>query len=114
EKPAYRLFSSEGEEVKYANMVRELTSAEVVLFGELHNNPIAHWLELEIANSIYKSNSNLVLAFEMFEADDQIVVDEFVNGTIEENHLMSDAKVWDNYKTDYKPLVDFAKANDLK
>ena len=114
EKPAYRLFSSEGEEVKYANMVRELTSAEVVLFGELHNNPIAHWLELEIANSIYKSNSNLVLAFEMFEADDQIVVDEFVNGTIEENHLMSDAKVWDNYKTDYKPLVDFAKAKDLK
>lgn len=114
EKPAYRIFSSEGKEVKYGNMVRELARAEVVFFGELHNNPIAHWLELEIANSLYESNSNLVLALEMFEADDQIVLNEFVNGTIEENHLMSEAKVWDNYKTDYKPLVDFAKAKKLK
>jgi uncharacterized iron-regulated protein len=114
QKPAYRIFSSEGKEVKYTDMVSGLTRAEVVFFGELHNNPIAHWLELETANSLYESNGNLVLALEMFEADDQIVLNEFVNGTIEENHLMSEAKVWDNYKTDYKPLMDFAKAKKLK
>jgi uncharacterized iron-regulated protein len=114
EKRAYRIFSSEGKEVKYGNMLGELTTVDVVLFGELHNNPIAHWLEFEIANSLYESNANLVLALEMFEADDQIILNEFVNGTIEESHLMSEAKVWDNYKTDYKPLVDFAKAKKLK
>lgn len=114
DKPAYRIFSSEGKELRYNKMVKELARAKVVLFGELHSNPIAHWLELEVAKSLYNGNSNLVLAMEMFEADDQIVLDEYLNGTIEEKHLMSEAKVWDNYKTDYKPLVDFAKAKGLK
>ena len=113
-KPAYSIFSSGGKEVSYAKMIKELSRSEIVFFGELHNNPIAHWLELEVAKSLHKNHADLVLAMEMFEADDQIVVDEYLKGLIEENHLLSEAKVWDNYKTDYKPLVDFAKSNQLK
>jgi uncharacterized iron-regulated protein len=48
---------------------------------------------------------------EMFEADDQIVMDEYLNGLIDEKLLLNEAKVWDNYKNDYKPLVEFAKEN---
>jgi uncharacterized iron-regulated protein len=33
---------------------------------------------------------------------------------IEERHLLSEVKVWDNYKTDYKPLVEFAKEKKLE
>ena len=33
--------------------------------------------------------------------------------TIEEKHLLSEAKVWDNYKNDYKPLIEFAKEKKL-
>jgi uncharacterized iron-regulated protein len=114
DKPAYTMFLSNGKEATYAKMVKDLTRADVVFFGELHNNPIAHWLELELAKSLYENNANLVLAMEMFETDDQIVIDEYLKGTIEEKHLLSEAKVWDNYQTDYKPLMDFAKRNGLK
>jgi len=113
EKPAYRLFDSEGKEVRYEKMIKEISTADVVFFGEQHNDPISHWLELQVMKSLYEKNNQLTLAMEMFEADDQLVLNEYLKGVIEERHLLSEAKVWDNYKTDYKPLVDFAKEKKL-
>jgi uncharacterized iron-regulated protein len=113
DKPAYKLFNAEGKEVSYEKMMKALEKADVVLFGEEHNDPIAHWLELQVMKSLYEKNSHLTLAMEMFEADDQLVMNEYLHGVIEEKHLLSEAKVWDNYKTDYKPLVEFAKEKKL-
>lgn len=114
DRPAYKIFTKEGKAVDFDKMMKELSKAEVVLFGELHDNSIDHWLELQVAKDLYTINSNLTLGFEMFEADDQIVLNEFLTGVIEERHLLIEAKVWDNYKNDYKPLVEFAKEKKLK
>ena len=55
----------------------------MVFFGELHDNPIAHWLELEVTKSIFDSaGKNLVIAAEMFEADNQLLLDEYFAGII--------------------------------
>jgi uncharacterized iron-regulated protein len=113
ERPAYRLFDSEGKEVKYEKMIKELEKADVVFFGEQHNDPISHWMELQVMKSLYEKDNQLTLAMEMFEADDQLVLNEYLSGVIEERHLLVEAKVWDNYKTDYKPLVEFAKEKKL-
>lgn len=114
DKPAYRIFDAEGKEVKYEKMINTVEKADVVLFGEQHNDPISHWLELQVLKSLYEKDKTLTLAMEMFEADDQIVLSEYLDGTIEEKHLLAEAKIWPNYKTDYKPLVEFAKAKNLK
>lgn len=113
-KPAYQLYSKEGKSVDYDKMIKELSKADIVLFGELHDNSIDHWLELQVAKDLFALRPDLTLGFEMFEADDQIVLNEYLAGTIEERHLLSEAKVWDNYKNDYKPLVEFAKTSKLK
>lgn len=94
-------------------MIKELDKAEVVFFGEQHNDPISHWMELQVMKSLYEKNNQLTLAMEMFEADDQLVLNEYLKGVIEERHLLSEAKVWDNYKTDYRQLVEFAKEKKL-
>lgn len=114
EKPAYKIFDFEGKEVKYEKMIDFAAKADVVFFGEQHNDPISHWLELQVLKSLYEKDKNLSLALEMFEADDQLVLNEYLNGTIEEKHLLSEAKMWQNYKTDYKPLIEFAKSKKLK
>jgi uncharacterized iron-regulated protein len=114
DKPAYKIFTKEGKVVDFDKMMKELGKAEVVLFGELHDNSIDHWLELQVAKELYAINSNLTLGFEMFEADDQIVLNEYLTGVIEERHMLVEAKVWDNYKNDYKPLIEFAKEKKLK
>lgn len=113
EKPAYLLFDSDGNEVKYSKMLKVMGKADVVLIGELHNNPISHWLQFEITRDLFAVEKNMVLGAEMFESDDQVILNEYLAGKIKERHFETEAKLWDNYKTDYKPLVNFAKTNEL-
>ena len=44
----------------------------------------------------------------MFERDNQKELNTYLQGTINQKALDSLARLWNNYKTDYKPLVDFA------
>jgi len=111
---AYRIYDGSGDRVKYKQMVRELKSADFIFFGELHNNAIAHWLELEITKALHEeSGSDLILAAEMFETDNQLIMDEYLSGTISTSRFEDECKLWPNYKTDYKPLVEFAKEQGL-
>lgn len=114
DKPAYALFTGEGKVVSYEKMIKELKKADLVFFGELHNDPIGHWMELEITKDLFESKQqDLVLAAEMFESDNQVILTEYLEGKISEKSFESEARIWPNYKTDYKPLVEFAKDNGL-
>ena len=93
-------------------MLRTLQSQDIVLFGEYHNNAIAHWLQLELCKDLYQKRS-LVLGAEMFEADNQEALDQYLSGTIDKKGLDTLARLWNNYKTDYAPLVNFAKSNNI-
>ncbi len=112
DKPAYRLFNAKGKEVSYEKMIKQLCQQDVVLIGELHNNPISHWLELEIIQSCF-SHRKLVLGAEMFEQDNQGALSAYLAGKISAKGLDSSARLWKNYKTDYAPLVNFAKENQV-
>ncbi len=114
DKPAYSLFTADGKHVSYKKMIKELASADLVFFGELHDNPIGHWMEYEITKDLFSSKqTELVLAAEMFESDNQVILTEYLDGKISEKSFEAEARIWPNYKTDYKPLVEFAKENEL-
>lgn len=108
QKPAYVLYNAKGKKVSYKKMIRLLAKKDVVLFGEFHNNPIAHWLELTVAKDL-KQKRELVFGAEMFEADNQQALTDYLEGRINAKKLDSSARLWNNYKTDYAPLVNFAK-----
>ena len=115
DKPAYYLFNKEGKDVKYEKMLKVAEDADIVLFGESHDDPISHWLQLELTKDLYDlKRENLVLGAEMFESDNQIILDEYLDSLISQNSFETNARLWPNYKTDYKPLVEFAKTNKLK
>ena len=114
DKPAYRIFNNEGKKVKYKKMLEAAKDADVVFFGELHNNPICHWLQFELTKDIYSAkNGNVVLGAEMFEADNQLILNEYLSGQISKKNFEKEARLWPNYETDYKPLVEFAKDSSL-
>jgi uncharacterized iron-regulated protein len=114
DKPAYRLFDRNGAETRYGTMLDHLASSAVVLFGELHINPIVHWLQFEVAKDLFaRVRERLIVGAEMFEADDQIIIDEYMAGTIGHDTLIAEAKVWDNYETDYRPIVEFAHTHGI-
>jgi uncharacterized iron-regulated protein len=112
EKPAYRIFDKSGKETTYTKLLKAASKTEVVLFGEFHDNAISHWLELELAKDLAQKK-NLVLGAEMFEADNQKQLDEYLKSEIKDKKIDSTARLWPNYKTDYKPLVDFAKEKNF-
>ena len=67
DKLAYKRFDSKGNVLTYSCMLDNLrNNADVVLIGELHNNTIAHWLEIELAQDLNTYNS-LILGAEILE-----------------------------------------------
>ena len=113
ENGAYTIFDSKGKKVKYSKMLKALDDSQIILFGEYHDNPISHWLQFEVTSSLLSTNQ-LVLGSEVMEADNQDELNQYLNGEIDAKGLDTLARLWPNYKTDYKPLVDLAKDNSLK
>jgi uncharacterized iron-regulated protein len=114
DKPAYYFYNQKGKKVKYEKVLKAALEADVVFFGESHNNPIAHWMELELTKDFYKAKGdNLILGAEMFERDNQLILNEYLAGKISGKSFKDEARLWPNYSTDYKPLVEFAKEHKL-
>lgn len=62
---------------------------------------------------MYKQNKDMILSMEMFERDVQSVMDKYLNDEITETEFINNSRPWENYQTDYKPLVEFAKEKDM-
>ncbi|PHS67372.1 MAG: iron-regulated protein [Flavobacterium sp.] len=108
----YKIYNAKGKQVSYKKMMKTLTKKDIVLFGELHNNAIAHWLQYEVTAELHKSRK-LILGAEMMEADNQDELNNYLKGDIDAKKLDTVARLWPNYKTDYAPLINFAKDNNL-
>jgi uncharacterized iron-regulated protein len=112
DKPAYLIYNAKGKQVTYQKMITDLAKKDITLFGESHNNPISHWLEYEVTADLAKQKP-MILGAEMMEADNQEAVNKYLKGEIDEDQLSKEARLWPNYTTDYAPLLDFAKENNL-
>jgi uncharacterized iron-regulated protein len=114
DKPAYRIFDLKGKAAEYDDVLKSALKSDIVFFGELHNSPICHWLEIELTKDLFaEEKENLVMGAEMFESDNQLILNEYLSGRVKEKSFEDEAKLWDNYKTDYKPLVLFALENKI-
>jgi uncharacterized iron-regulated protein len=114
QKEAYVIYNSKGKKVSFNSMKMGLLEQSLVFFGEFHDNPICHWMEYEITKEMFLTHENkLKLGFEMFEQDQQILLDNYLNGSIDETLFNDSCRLWLNYATDYKPIVDYARQNGL-
>jgi uncharacterized iron-regulated protein len=93
-------------------MIDDLAAADVVFVGEQHDSANTHRLELALLQAIGRRRGDVVLSLEMFERDVQEPLDHFLMGHAAEDEFMKDARAWPRYRTDYKPLVDFAIAKE--
>ncbi|GAB3579834.1 ChaN family lipoprotein [Hymenobacter daeguensis] len=115
DRPAYRLFTAAGPPADFDQMMQDLAQADVVLFGEQHNDALAHWLELQVAKDLVKLKKpgQLVIGLEMFERDVQPLVAAYSTGELADTAFERQARPWPNYATDYRPLLRFARENHL-
>lgn len=112
----YRIFDAQGNPAAIERIVEKINKTDVIFLGEQHDDTVAHALQMRIFQAAfekYGKDRKVALSMEMFERDVQTVVDEYLKNYISENHFISSSRAWGNYKTDYRPLVEFAKQNKL-
>lgn len=115
DKEAWKFYDRDGKKAEYKDVLKAAAKADIVFFGEQHNSSIVHWLQLQLTKDLYAEiGDKLVLGAEMFESDNQVVLDEYLSGKIKEKNFEGDARLWKNYKTDYKPLLNVAADNNLR
>lgn len=113
---SFSVFDSNGNPSDIGAIVERAGSEDVVFLGELHDDSVGHAVEADIFRRIverYSGERNVYLSLEMFERDVQIVLDEYLQGLITENHFLASSRPWGNYKTDYRPLVEFARERKI-
>lgn len=66
----------------------------------------------QIALQIKKEK--LILGAEMFERDNQEQLDQYLNSEFDTHVLKDSIRLWNNYFTDYHPIIEFAKVNQIK
>lgn len=109
----YTIYNAKGKEISYSKMMATLAKQDIILFGELHNSALAHWLQVEVTKELATKRA-LQLGAEMLEADDQNAVNLYLTDSIDQKGLDTLARLWPNYTTDYAPLVNYAKENKLE
>ena len=83
----YKIFDGKGKEVTFENIVKDSKKSEVIFFGELHNNSIAHWLQLQLLKNLQENGNKVILAGEFFERDDQLNIEEWFAGKMTDKNF---------------------------
>ncbi|MBN2380232.1 ChaN family lipoprotein [candidate division WOR-3 bacterium] len=107
------IFDARGEELSFKEFVEALSTYDVIFIGEQHGVAPIHQTELAIFNDLIRSETKPVLALEMFEQDIQELLDSYLAGEISEDSFLALSRPWPNYQTDYRPLIEMAKANSI-
>lgn len=103
-----------GKELNAAQLAKKLQKYDVVFFGEFHDQGELHQAESDLLKAMHKlQDDKLALSMEMFEADNQPRLDSFLAGSLSEENFLATARPWPNYRTDYAPLVNFAKEKKM-
>ncbi len=129
------VYRADGAPASVDEIVEAMADADAVLVGEEHNDPVTHRVELLLVERAFvdlggrgasaaelpaghpqvatRQGRPVILSLEMFETDVQYILDEYLHDLITESHFRASARPWDNYETDYRPMVEFAKAHGM-
>lgn len=103
-----------GRSLSVSELADQVKGADVIFFGEFHDNAAIHELEAALFEALYeRKGRNLALSLEMAEQDSQPVLDAYLKGEVPEETYLAQSRPWPNYKEAYRSAVEFAKTHDL-
>ena len=111
----YQIFTAEGKKTTFEKMLKEMPQHQVVLFGEFHDDAIVHYLQLKSVEYLSQNlEEKVAIGAEMFEMHEADLLQAYMRGEIDEKAFRDSSKsLWINYKTDYRPIVLFAKEKNI-
>ncbi len=111
---AYHVYeTASGSRLTVEGISQKIKDYDVVVFGEYHDNPVLHCLEKELLTAVYEQYPNVAVSLEMFERDTQQILNAYLAGRVSEEAFLEQSRPWPNYRSDYRPFVEFAKTEEL-
>jgi len=102
--------TASGRTVSFDELVTAAAAADLVFFGEQHDDPETHFAEFALLEGIGRIRPRAIVSLEMFERDVQPLVDGYLSGRLNETEFLAGSRPWDRYATDYRALVLLARA----
>jgi uncharacterized iron-regulated protein len=106
---SFKLVDAKGKKTSEKKLEKAMTEADLVFFGEEHNNMVAHHLSRNALVSALMSWQGGAFALEMFESDQQQCVDSLNAGLISMKEFEARTRTWPNF-SDYRFQLDTALA----
>lgn len=98
--------------IELKDLNQQLESIDVLIIGEEHDDLKGHQEKLKLIQELSRSYS-ICISMEMFETDQQTVLNEYLSNQISEKSFHSSIKLWNNYNSAYRPIIEFAKENNI-
>lgn len=108
----YQLYES-NRPISVSSLAERLSDTNVIMVGEWHTHSGIHLFQANLLRALENQAYPMALAMEQFATDKQSVIDRYLAGEIGEHTLTKQADAWPNYESDYRPLVEYAKANQI-
>lgn len=89
----------------------ELADADVVFLGEIHDSQAVHKAHLELIQALHLRRPAMAISMEMFERDVQSALYQYLQGLTDEATFLASSRPWDAYRTDYRPVVEWARSH---
>lgn len=113
----YQLLDEEFRPISLQQLSLSIADSDVVFIGEFHSNHASHLLEMQVLSELFEQNQqanrSTILSMEMFNRDQQTILNDYLVDKVGERFLIEKAPAWGNYKASYRPLVEFAKQHKL-
>lgn len=108
----YQLYDNQRQQwTTLPDLVEQLKTADVIVIGELHGSHAAHLLQMQLLHQLHLERLDITLSMEMFNRDQQTILNQYLDGEIGEATLIKKAPAWSNYKASYRPLIEYAKTH---
>ncbi|MEZ9784428.1 ChaN family lipoprotein [Vibrio breoganii] len=109
----YQLYQKPSNSITLSSLPSQVLKADVVLVGEWHSHSAVHRFQSDLYRLLLDNNENVALSMEQFSRPAQSTLDQYLNDEIGELALIAHGNAWPNYTSDYRALVEQAKAANM-
>lgn len=110
----YKIFDTKNKKEATINEIANaVRNTDVLFFGEIHNDSIAHIIQDSLYRILINKYKNIALSLEQLSDDKQDILNDYLNDSLTEEKFEQLAEVWMPSHHSYQPLINIAKQNNL-
>ncbi|HXX81132.1 MAG TPA: ChaN family lipoprotein, partial [Thermodesulfovibrionales bacterium] len=101
---------------KLSDIVNSVSGKRVVYVGEHHTSYAHHLTQLETIRGLFRKDPKIAIGMEMFQKPFQQVLDEYIEGTIDEKEFLKSSEYfsrWGFEYTLYRDILTFAREEKI-